>query len=74
MRPRIAVLMSVIAVQLYVVPAPIQIALQNYLRCNLIHVTARVPRFLTGVTQCPVRGNSREPLVPCDDRAGQNRA
>src|SRR5262249_21730610 len=74
MRLRIAILKSVIALQLYLVPATIQIALQNHLRCHLIHVAAGVPRFLTGLTQCPVGGSSREPLIPGDDRAGENRA
>ena len=74
MRPRIAFLVSLIAFHLRVRHATIQIALQNHLRRYLINVTAGVPRFLTGVTQCSVGCNSREPLVPGDDRAGENRA
>src|SRR5215475_6730403 len=46
----------------------VQIALQNHLRRYLIQVAAGLPRFLPGVTQCPVGCSGREPLVPGDDR------
>src|SRR4030095_17042456 len=51
----------------------IQITLQNHLRCHLVHVAAGVPRFLSGVTQCTVGCDCREPAVPSDDGAGENR-
>src|SRR6476469_10813172 len=51
----------------------IQISLQNHLRRDLVNVPAGVPSFLAGVAQCTVGCDRRESLVPCDDRAGENR-
>src|SRR5207237_7958511 len=51
--------------------APIEIALQNHLSRYLIDIAASGARFLSRFSQRPVGRHSRQPLIPCDDRAGQ---